>query len=199
MKIALFGGTFDPIHCGHLEIARAAADAYGLDRVLFVPAGSPPHKSGQRQAPYEDRYQMTELACAEDPRFEASRLEDPARLGGRRSYSYDTIRLVRADLGPEDELFFLLGEDAFADLNIWYRLEDVAPLVEFLVVSRPNGGGERAPKLPGLRARWVRGVEHAASSTEIRRRIAEGESLGDLTPARVAEYIQQRKLYGGES
>ena len=195
MKIALFGGTFDPIHSGHLEIARAAADAYGLDRVLFVTAGSPPHKYGQQQASWEDRHRMTALACAEDPRFEASRLEDPATLGERRSYSYDTIRKVHETRAPGDRLHFLLGEDAFADLGIWYRLDDVVPLVEFLVVSRPDGGGEHAPKLPGLRASWVRGIEHPASSTDIRRRVAAGESLEGLTPPSVADYIRRHKLY----
>jgi nicotinate-nucleotide adenylyltransferase len=141
---------------------------------------------------------MTELACAEDSRFQASRVEDPARLDGRRSYSYDTICNVRAGLQPDDRLFFLLGEDAFADLAIWHRLEDVVPLVEFLVVSRPNGGGERAPKAPGLRARWVRGIEHPASSTEIRRRAAAGESLEGLVPASVADYIKGHGLYACE-
>jgi nicotinate-nucleotide adenylyltransferase len=198
VRIALFGGAFDPVHGGHLEIARAAADAYSLDRVLFIPAGNPPHKIGQLDASYEDRYRMTELACAEDSRFQASRVEDPARLDGRRSYSYDTICNVRAGLQPDDRLFFLLGEDAFADLAIWHRLEDVVPLVEFLVVSRPNGGGERAPKTPGLRARWVRGIEHPASSTEIRRRTAAGESLEGLVPASVAEYIKGHGLYACE-
>ena len=196
MRIALFGGTFDPVHGGHLEIARAAADEYRLDRVLFIPSGNPPHKTNQLKASYEDRYEMTRLACAEDPRFEASRLEDPERLGARRSYSYDTIQRVLETLQPRDELFFVLGEDAFADLGIWYRLEDVVALVEFLVVSRPNGGGERAPKLPGLRAHWVRGIEHPASSTEIRRRCAEGESLEGLLPAAVARYIHDHGLYG---
>ncbi|MCB1021046.1 MAG: nicotinate-nucleotide adenylyltransferase [Acidobacteria bacterium] len=195
MKIALFGGTFDPIHGGHLAIARAAADAEGLDRVVFIPAGKPPHKADHAQAPYLDRLRMVELACEHDPRFEASRLEDPERLGGRRSYSYETIRAFRETLEAGDELFFLLGEDAFADLRIWYRLEDVVGLVEFLVVSRPEGGGERAPKLPGLRARWVRGVRHPASSTEIRRRAAAGEALDDLVPENVAAYITERGLY----
>ena len=195
MKIALFGGTFDPVHSGHLEIARAAADAYELDRVLFVPAGSPPHKLGLQQAPYEDRFHMTALACQEDPRFEASRLEDPAILGDRRSYSYDTIQRMRQTLAPDDGLYFLLGEDAYADLGIWYRLEDVVPLVEFLVVSRPDGGGDRAPKLPGLRISWVRGIDHPASSTEIRRRAASGESLEGLTPDSVADYIRRNRLY----
>ncbi len=195
MRIALFGGTFDPIHEGHLEIARAAAEAYKLDRVLFVPGGRPPHKVGEQQAGYEDRYEMTRLACAEDERFEASRLEDPDCLGGRRSYSYDTIQRIRATLEPADQLYFLLGEDAFADLGVWYRLEDVVRLVEFLVVSRPEGGGERAPKSPELRVRWVRGVKHPASSTRVRERAAAGESLRGLVPAAVADYIREQGLY----
>jgi nicotinate-nucleotide adenylyltransferase len=195
VRIALFGGTFDPIHGGHLEIARVAADAYRLDQVLFIPAGDPPHKQDQLQAPYEDRYQMTALACAEDERFRASHLEAPAVLNGRRSYSYDTIQRVRETLEPGDELFFLLGEDAFADLKIWYRVEDVVPLVEFLVVSRPNDEREKEPAAPGARAQWVRGIEHPASSTEIRRRVAAGEPLDNLVPASVAAYIRDRKLY----
>ena len=195
MRVALFGGTFDPVHDGHLEIARAAADAYALDRVLFIPAGSPPHKLGGLQAPYEDRYRMTALACQADPRFEPSRLEDPARLDGQRSYSYHTIVRVLEELGADDELFFLLGEDAFADLSIWYRLEDVVALVKFLVVSRPNGGRERAPKLPGLRAHWVSGIENSVSSTEIRRRAAAREPLADLAPEAVAQYINKHGLY----
>jgi nicotinate-nucleotide adenylyltransferase len=138
---------------------------------------------------------MTALACAEDERFESSRLEDPAELGGRRSYSYDTIRRVRATLEPGDELFFLLGEDAFADLKIWYRLEDVIPLVEFLVVSRPDDEREAEPAIPGVQAQWVRGIEHPASSTEIRRRVAEGEPLDGLVPSSVADYIREHELY----
>jgi len=86
-------------------------------------------------------------------------------------------------------------QDAFADLKSWYRLEDVIPLVEFLVVSRPSGGGERTPGPPGVRARWVRGIEHPASSTDIRRRVAEGEPLDGLVPASVADYIREHKLY----
>ena len=195
MRIALFGGTFDPVHGGHLEIARVAADAYKLDRVLFIPAGDPPHKQDQLQAPYEDRYRMTALACAEDERFEASRLEDPAQLDGRPSYSYDTILRVHETIEPGDELFFLLGEDAFADLKIWYRLADVLPLVEFLVVSRPDDQRDREPAIPGARAQWVRGIEHPASSTEIRRRVAARKPLEDLVPEAVADYIRAHKLY----
>lgn len=195
MKIALFGGTFDPVHDAHLAVARAAADAFELDRVLFVVSGDPPHKVNRRHTPYEDRQRMVELACASDPRFESPRLEDPRVLQGRRSYSADTIERVRADLGANDTLFFLLGEDAFRDLDIWYRLEDVVGAVEFLVVSRPDSSEQPEPDAPGLRARWLRGVSHPASSTEVRRRLAAGESVCEMVPPAVADYIERQGLY----
>jgi nicotinate-nucleotide adenylyltransferase len=195
VKLALFGGTFDPVHAGHLAMARAAADAFALDRILFVPSGRPPHKQGRAHAGYSDRLRMVELACAADPRFEASRLEDPAERGDGPSYSYETIRRVRETMAPGDELFFLLGEDAFADLAIWRRLEDVWPLVEFLVVSRPDSDVYADLPHPAIRARRLSGVFHPASSTEIRRRAAAGEPLAGLAPPEVEEYIRERGLY----
>ena len=194
MRIALFGGTFDPVHEGHLEIARAAADRFALDRVLFIPGGDPPHKDNRR-TPYEDRWRMTELACAADPRFEASRLEAPETLAGRRSYSVDTIERVRADLGERDELFFLLGEDAFRDLVIWYRLDDVVGMVEFLVVSRGGEPTTDDPPHPSVRFRRLNGVENPISSSEIRRRVRQGLSLEGWTPPEVARWIEKRGLY----
>src|SRR5215468_10126169 len=107
MKTAIFGGTFDPIHSAHLIVAREAADKFALDRVLFIPAGNPPHKGAA--APYEDRYRMVELACAEDPRFVASRLEE----GREKSYSIHTIERVRSLGSPGDNVFFVIGADAF--------------------------------------------------------------------------------------
>ena len=109
-RIAIFGGTFDPIHDAHLAVAREAADSFELDRVLFVPAKNPPHKIGDLHAPFDDRMRMVELACAADVRFEASRIED--RPG--RSYSFDTVVLAREQCGQESQLFFLIGADAFA-------------------------------------------------------------------------------------
>src|SRR5260370_1510248 len=134
MKLALFGGTFDPIHNAHLSIARMAADRFDLDRVLFVPAFHPPHKAGITHAPYEDRVRMAELACQDQPRFEVSRLEE----GTARSYSIDTIERLRSSLAPGDELYFLIGADAFAEIRTWHRWQDVARCVSFLVVSRPG-------------------------------------------------------------
>src|SRR5439155_8396033 len=103
LRLAIFGGTFDPIHEAHLAIAAAAADRFQLRRVLFVPAASPPHKRGFTHAGFEDRVRMAEIACAADARFEVSRIEE----GTERSYSIDTIRLVRAEMAPADELYFL--------------------------------------------------------------------------------------------
>ena len=102
-RIAIFGGTFDPIHDAHLAVAREAADAFALDRVWFVPARNPPHKAGDVHAPFDDRVRMVELACLKDSRFEASRIED--RPG--RSYSFDTAVLARAQIGEAARLFFL--------------------------------------------------------------------------------------------
>ena len=106
MRLAIFGGTFDPVHNAHLAIARAAADRLSLDRVLFVPAAHPPHKRGITHAPFEHRLRMVELAVVADPRFEASRIEEFTS----RSYSIDTIERVRATLNSEDQLYFLIGD-----------------------------------------------------------------------------------------
>src|SRR6266513_2675858 len=100
MRLAIFGGTFDPIHNAHLTIARRAAEELHLNRILFVPAAHPPHKAGVTHAPYEDRVRMVELACRGEPRFEVSRLEE----GTVRSYSIDTIEKVRSTMAPDDEL-----------------------------------------------------------------------------------------------
>ena len=136
MRLAIFGGTFDPIHKAHVAMARVAADQFQLDRVLFIPASNPPHKSPSTYAPYEDRLRMAEAACAGEPRFVVSRLEE----GPGRSYSFDTIERVKATLSAPDELFFLIGADAFAEMESWHRWREVVAAVRFIVVSR------RAPR-----------------------------------------------------
>ena len=128
MKTAIFGGTFDPIHSAHLELARQAADQFALDRVLFIPAGNPPHKHAD--TPFEQRFRMVELACAADRRFVASRLEE----GKQKSYSIDTIERVKA---ATEEVSFIIGADAFAEIETWHRWQDVIRAVEFIVAARP--------------------------------------------------------------
>ncbi len=142
MRLALFGGTFDPIHNAHLTVAREAAGQFHLDQVWFIPAAHPPHKSDQSGAPYEDRFRMTELACQADSRFVASRLED----GEGQSYSLDTVERVR-ELGEQP--YFIIGADAFAEITTWHRWQDLVRLTEFIVVTRP---GHRYATPPGARA-----------------------------------------------
>jgi nicotinate-nucleotide adenylyltransferase len=188
LKIAIFGGTFDPVHSAHLAVAREAVRVFGLERVLFVPASRPPHKSGAAVAGYEDRYRMVELACQGEPRFEASRLE----AGQDRSYSIDTIDRVRASLAPSDELFFLIGADAFAEITTWRRWQDVVRGVHFIVAARP-GHDYAIP--PGARVKRLDTVVLAVSSSAIRARLAAGEIPPELPPA-VLAYIRDRGLYG---
>ena len=188
MKLAIFGGTFDPIHKAHLAVARRAAERFRLDRVLFVPAAHPPHKAGITHAPYDDRVRMAELACRGDARFEVSRLEE----GVHRSYSINTIEKMRARMGPGDELFFIIGADAFAEIRTWLRWEDVARRVCFIVVSRP-GHVYEAP--PGVRLERLDTIELPVSSSGIRRALAAGERPAEVSEP-VLEYIFSHGLYG---
>jgi len=188
LRIAIFGGTFDPIHAAHLEVAREAARQCELDKVLFVPASHPPHKGGAAVAPYEDRVRMVALACEGKPRFEVSRLEE----GERVSYSIHTIEKARAALGPDDELYFLIGADAFAEIQSWYRWEDVVRLVRFIVVSRP-GHDYQIPA--GARVHRLETLALPVSSSALRARLAAGEDPAEI-PAAVLAYIRSRGLYG---
>jgi nicotinate-nucleotide adenylyltransferase len=188
VRLAIFGGTFDPIHNAHLAIARAAADGFRLDRVLFVPAAHPPHKAGVTHAPYEDRVHMAELACAGEPRFEVSRLEE----GTRRSYSIETIEKVRARMAPGDVLFFIIGADAFAELQTWLRWREVAAAVRFLVISRP-GHVYDAPA--GVAMERLDTVELRISSSEIRAELAAGRKPSGI-PQPILDYIFEHALYG---
>jgi nicotinate-nucleotide adenylyltransferase len=188
VKLAIFGGTFDPVHEAHLAIARAAADRFQLDRVLFVVAAHPPHKHGVTHAPYEDRVRMTELACAADPRFEVSRLEENTE----RSYSIDTIEKVRAALAPGDELYFVIGADAFAEIRTWHRWREVARAVHFLVVSRPGHTYDAPPDAVCDR---IDQIELAVSSSEIRRSLSTGARPPGI-PSAVLEYALEHRLYG---
>lgn len=197
MKTALFGGAFDPVHNGHIEAARAAADRFELDRVLFVVSGRPPHKNAAAQGGYEDRYRMVELACRADPRFEASRLEAPGRARGGKTYSIDTVERVQAALKTGDRLFFLIGRDAFEDIRTWRRADDLLASVEFLVLPRPGGSLDKIPIPSSARVRCLEGLSNPISSTGIRGRVARAEPIGEMVPAAVARYIAGRDLYRG--
>ena len=182
MRRAIFGGTFDPIHRAHLVVAREAAEAFSLDEVLFVPAANPPHKDAG--TPYEQRYKMVELACREDPRFKPSRLEeDPGK-----SYSIFTIERVKAMGG---DVFFVIGADAFADIQSWFRWQDVVREAEFVVVTRP---GHQYEKPPGACVHQLQTVALPVSSSEIRAALSRGATPAEL-PQAVLGYIRENGLY----
>ena len=187
MRLGIFGGTFDPVHNAHLAVARAAADRFQLDRVLLIPAASPPHKKHGARASYEDRVRMAEIAVDGDPRVSVSRLEE----GTERSYSVETIEKVRKGLHAADELFFIIGADAFAEIATWRRWRDVAAAVRFIVVSRP--GAEYTPP-PQVRYERLDTLWLEISSSGIRRALAAGERPETL-PAAVLSYIETRGLY----
>ena len=182
VRSAIFGGTFDPVHSAHLEMARQAADQFRLDRVLFIPAGNPPHKRAYTS--FEHRYRMVELACAADPRFLASRLEE----GDQKSYSIDTIERIKPAGG---EMFFIIGADAFAEIQTWRRWEDVVRALEFIVVARP---GHETGSPSSARVHRLETVDLPVSSSEIRDALARGETPRELPPA-ILDYIHAHHLY----
>jgi nicotinate-nucleotide adenylyltransferase len=186
-RICIFGGTFDPIHAAHLRIAEEACHKFGLTRVLFVPASNPPHKESAGLAPYEDRYQMVEIACKPYQAFEASRLE----AGKHRSYTVDTIRRFRNDVKTAFELFFLIGADAFDELETWKGWRELLNLTEFIVVARPESE-YRVPA--GARVHRLDGLALPVSSSTIRARLAAGKATPEL-PADVRVFIEKHGLY----
>ena len=188
MNLAIFGGTFDPIHQAHLAVARTARDAFQIDRVLLVPAAVPPHKRGRSTESWEHRYRMVELACTGEQALEPSALES----GEEQSYSIVTIEGVRAGLTPADRLFFVIGADAFAEISTWYRWQEVVQLVEFIVVTRP---GHQYIVPSGARVHSLASVQSAVSSSGIREKLARCEAPEELPPA-VFAYIREHRLYG---
>jgi len=189
LRLALFGGAFDPVHNAHLRIAKEAVRHWNLDKVLFVPSARPPHK--QLQASYEDRFRMVELALENEPGLEASRLE----AGTARSFSIDTIEKLKPELAANDRLFFLIGADAFAEIRTWKRWQHVLRAVEFIVVSR-RGYLYGIPE--GARVQRLDTLDLPVSSSDIRTRLAAGDDRVDAPPA-VLDYIRKRNLYSNQA
>lgn len=192
-RIGVFGGTFDPIHTKHLEIARAALQQARLDRVLFVVAARPPHKREAMPTDPEDRFAMVEAAVAGEPAFEACRIEMD-REGP--SYSADTLEELSRRY-PDAQFWLIIGLDSLVDLPRWRAPDRILALARPLVVPRP-GKWTVPAKLEG-RFDWLDLPEADISSTEARRRISAGEPLADLLPESVQRVIQQRGIYGAHS
>lgn len=190
MRLGLYGGTFDPIHNGHLAVARAALAAIELDRMLLIPNRLPPHKQALTGASYEQRLAMVQLAVAGDARLEASDVENKEG----KSYTIQTLHRLRNAYG-DARFFFLIGADAFAEVLTWYRVEEVFAMTEFIVASRP-GFDYVTP--PGAIVHRLDALAFEESSTEIRARLAAGQPVHSL-PDGVLGYIEQQGLYRSQA
>ena len=211
-KIGIFGGTFDPVHRGHLAVARAAMRQLRLDRLIFIPAGVPPHKQHKARAAFHHRFAMLKLATAGEARFAVSRLE-----ASGVHYSIDTVRRMKRSLKKGDRLFFLIGIDAFLDIASWHRAEELLRECGFVVSVRPGSSVREVTlvlppsllrsagcfprrsrggiKVDGVSIHLLRGVRAPVSATQVRAAARRGRPLTQLVPAPVAEYIRKMCLY----
>jgi nicotinate-nucleotide adenylyltransferase len=196
-RLGILGGTFDPIHHGHLVAAEEARRQLQLDQVLFVPTGIPPHKPRHPISPSFHRLRMIELATAGKPYLAISRV-DVDRSGP--CYTVDTLELLRAEWGPEPTFFFIEGADSLADISTWYQPQRLIALCELAVVERPGvelNLPQMETHLPGLTAHihWVQMPRLEISSSDLRARVRVGWPISFLVPPAVEAYIQERGLY----
>jgi nicotinate-nucleotide adenylyltransferase len=191
-KIGVMGGTFDPIHNGHLVAASEVAHRFGLDEVIFVPTGQPWQKSERTVSRSEDRYLMTVVATASNPMFSVSRV-DIDRPGP--TYTADTLNDLRSEY-PDAEMYFITGADALAQILTWERLDELFRLAHFVGVTRPGYTLDDG-HLPEGAVSLVEVPAMAISSTDCRRRVADGRPVWYLVPDGVVQYISKRRLYQG--
>ena len=213
-SIAIFGGTFDPIHSGHLAVAEAAQRRFRLDAIYFVPSSRPPHKKGAELAAFSHRYAMVAIAAAGHSEFIPSLAEAPPKSGRTEAfYSIDTVRHFRRE-HPRERVYFILGADSFLEITIWKSFEALLDFCDFIIASRPGfrieavrrvlparmlgGKPAREPSAIALRKSTVHlltAVSSDVSSTEIRRRRKRGASIHALVPKGVEDYILKQALY----
>jgi nicotinate-nucleotide adenylyltransferase len=213
-SVALFGGTFDPIHSGHIAVAQAAQKRFHLDAIHFIPSSRPPHKSKPALTPFVHRYAMVALGCTDHPGFFPSLAEAP--LDGAAPhvfYTIDTVRKFHRE-HPEDHLYFILGADQFLEIPTWKSYEALLDSCDFIIASRPGFRADllglvippekfgrshgHDPNKLVLRKSTVHlltTVSSHVSSTEVRQRLEHGQKIHGLVPARVEEYILGQALY----
>ena len=196
-KIGIFGGTFDPLHTGHMIVAETIMDEFGLDQVVFIPAAVPPHKLGRQISPARDRYMMTMLATCSNPRFQVSDME-MHRQGP--SYSRDTLAQLIEKHGSDTEFYFVVGADSVVSLHTWNRIDELLGMCHFIGASRPGC----MPDMSKIKARFgplaekihcLETPELEISSTEIRKRVRLGKTIRYIVPEAVEQYIYKEKLY----
>ncbi len=201
-KLGIMGGTFDPIHIGHLVTAVAVRMEYGLDEVLFVPAGHPPHKSDANITPMLHRYLMTVMATCSNPFFSVSSIEMD-RSGP--SYTIDTVKALIEQYGGLAEFYFITGTDTIHELPTWHNITELLHLCRFVGATRPGCNSmidtiiERFGEIGSQRIHRLATPELEISSTDIRERIREGRSITYIVPESVEQYIIKEKLYQNRS
>ncbi len=201
-KIGIMGGTFNPIHHGHMVTAQEALDQFSLDRVVFIPTGDPPHKVEDLLAHAEDRYLMTVIAISSNDSFFVSRAEIDRR---GKSYTIETVKELRNTYGADAELFFITGADAILEILTWKNTDEIVTLAKFIAATRP---GYDLSKIEGLKSTLFRSEKEAdegisimeipalaISSTDIRKRIKQGRPINYLVPEGVNNYIIKHGLY----
>jgi nicotinate-nucleotide adenylyltransferase len=212
MKIGIIGGTFNPIHLAHLRIAEEVRESFALDRVLFIPSASPPHKPLAGELSFRHRYKMAELAVCDNPLFAVSDLE--GKRGGK-SYSIDTLLALRGDC-PADEFFFIIGSDSFCEIGLWREYAAIFTLCNIVAVERPGsivtdplkalpvdiagefcyyGAEKRLAHRSGYSVYYLEGIPLDISSSAIRELARFGRSIRYLVPEAVAHYIKEHRLY----
>jgi nicotinate-nucleotide adenylyltransferase len=212
MKIGILGGTFNPIHNAHLRIAEEARDAFGLDRVIFIPAATPPHKPQVGELSFGSRFEMVSLAVADNPCFSVSDME---ALRGGRSYSIDTLRALKAEY-PDDQLYFIIGADSFHDISSWREYAEIFALCNIVCLQRPgstinslakalpvamapefcyDAASKRLNHSSGHCVYALDGVLLDISSSHIRQLVRGRRSIRYLVPDAVDQYIKEQRLY----
>ena len=189
-RFGVFGGTFDPPHLGHLIIAQTAVEVLGLDKVLFVPAASPPHKTDRLTALASHRLAMLKLAIKGNKKFEVSPLE--LQRGGI-SYTVDTLRNL-SERHPGAELYLILGEDNYAEFHSWKSPEEIVRLASLVIYHRSGYGNVKGSRYPVTE---LKGALLELSSTDIRKKVSRGQSIRYFVTKEVASYIKSKKLYIG--
>jgi nicotinate-nucleotide adenylyltransferase len=190
MRIAIFGGTFNPIHKGHILLARQAKKSQKLDKIIFVPAYIPPHKKSKGIISADKRFRMIQLALSGKPYLDVSRYEIDRK---KKVYSIETIRHFRRVFPKDTRLFFLIGADSLKGLNQWKDLKKLFNLCEFVVFSRPGFNLSGFRLKPDIKTVEINALD--ISSTVIRQRIKKGKSISGLVPKPVADYIRRKGLY----
>lgn len=193
-RIALYGGTFDPVHSGHVEIARKVSELFEIEKVLFIPAQVPPHKVGRPVTEPIHRYAMLALATQYDSRLAISTFEIEAP---DRRYTVDTVEHFLTEFAGSAELFFIMGADSWSEITTWREWERLLTMINCIVVTRPGHEVDQTLPTPNARVSFTGAVMMDVSATGIRRLAAEGRfaELAQLVPQPVAEYIRKYELY----